>query len=692
MKTRNIFLTLLSVLLLLGGGCTAEEEIITPSQNENKGNVRFRLGSVASQSSTRGPEAEPNESEVESLYVWLCNADHQEETYVVEAFPTNTQDNEWGLNVEHDGRWITYFIANPEPATIEALKEVKGPEGFNTFATVKGQLAEAVSKQAPDGEHFLMSMLNTTRTIPVSVMAGVADIGTIQLTRHAARFDIVNKAEGITINKVTYKNRARYTHMMTPSSWSVDNEWYDDKVYDNDGAGLEIKGSKDEEATDNKLLHTIYSYCNYSTKDNGQLPELEIEYTEGEGETAVTRTHTVKFIDPNKQNTPLSIKSNNLYTITLVKAHTLDFEVTVSDWENGEEINQTELALNDLDIPQEEQQTLNARLQVNRFAHTLVKEMNITADPKKAVIFSEMTTDRQQYSTNAFYSYAELKKQGFFNTDTNDYLIDINGEAYKIPSAGELSLLIPQNVKFFDKNYSIPKWIGTDGEEKYVTETQMGLGTLQSHLNYYTQSCMAKWSESVEFDTRLEGDKIIPGLPTETSGWKSEIDIYSGMPNKILYYNSDQGYIAEEDKATEYHQMSPLYAVRFKGTSEYAAYKWEMICDNDDPTKLYFSIKIKAIPERLNVGIYDIVDNEKYWMEGYIEYTLPCIGYLTKTGDFSNTSNSQCCILSSCQSVLSINPLCLRASQNYCSVSDVNYAYRYPLLLIKAQEMSQPGE
>lgn len=71
-----------------------------------------------------------------------------------------------------------------------------------------------------------------------------------------------------------------------------------------------------------------------------------------------------------------------------------------------------------------------------------------------------------------------------------------------------------------------------------------------------------------------------------------------------------------------------IYALRFKGTDQYAAYRYEMANCNFDADNAYLSVKVKALDKDDNIDIYKIVDklSPDYWRENYVEYIIPLAG------------------------------------------------------------------
>lgn len=77
------------------------------------------------------------------------------------------------------------------------------------------------------------------------------------------------------------------------------------------------------------------------------------------------------------------------------------------------------------------------------------------------------------------------------------------------------------------------------------------------------------------------------------------------------------------------YDIHPVYGLRFKGSDQYAAYRWELCAiSSNDPLKLYLSVKIKALKKDDETTSIDDVANEDFWSDGnYIEFKIPAAGY-----------------------------------------------------------------
>ncbi|MDE7438464.1 MAG: hypothetical protein K2M93_08265 [Muribaculaceae bacterium] len=605
---------MLGVFLL--NSCAQEEDIVT-SGSYPDGTIRFRLGGSATRKDTTRTVAEANESEVNSVLALLWNREDTSDYSVIECKPLG--DDEWSLKVEKDALYYIKFVANADDATRRTLIDLPRTEsGAFTTAVCDNLLREAVTEQSPDGENFLM--YSNCIVVNTSVVHGAFDLGTINFTRGSARFDIVNKADNITINKITFNNRTIKGNISVPNTWASEDAWYENKNYNN----LNIAGSS-KEGEAGEYRHQIYSYRNYSNVDNGKLPSLTVEYTETKDGKSETRQHTVEFLDPESEGkTPLRIMGNRLYTITLTKAHKMNFEVSVSDWEAGVEFIGNNLSLNDLNIDSEEQQELNSRLMVNRFAKYHVKTLDLPT--KKVEMYDHFSTDINDYSTNVnggcYFNYDNLKKAGLLDKSSESSIIrDGEGKEYRIPTAGEALLLVPGGKAMFDINTPWP----TNVDGMVTNPVSLIWNQSMSYVTYL--------EEKVAFNNKVENGNFIMGdINSPSDGFVSMSQIQYGKEEPTYAYYSGTSLALSTTPGTVKTGHRVIYGIRFEGTSEYAAYRWEYVVDNDK-AEGYGLIKIKALPSNLKVNVCDILENEEYWSKDYIEYKLPIIGMATASSN-----------------------------------------------------------
>lgn len=64
-----------------------------------------------------------------------------------------------------------------------------------------------------------------------------------------------------------------------------------------------------------------------------------------------------------------------------------------------------------------------------------------------------------------------------------------------------------------------------------------------------------------------------------------------GAQSEMVHYYKAEPDVEEKGN----YNIAPVYGLRFQGTSQYAAYRWETCQIGGNPLERYFSIKIKAL-------------------------------------------------------------------------------------------------
>ena len=115
------------------------------------------------------------------------------------AFDVTVTDDGCSFDIAKDGRFDLYLVANADPTLEGAVKAL----GAGSPVT---ELEELLVEQAPDADNaFVMTTPEVLKIISYS--GEVADCGEVSLRRLSMRIDLLNKAEGLTITKVTFRNR-----------------------------------------------------------------------------------------------------------------------------------------------------------------------------------------------------------------------------------------------------------------------------------------------------------------------------------------------------------------------------------------------------------------------------------------------------------------------------------------------------
>ena len=604
MKTTKILSALCGLALMLGG--CANDDITNPAGSAKAPGVYVRLAGAAGKSNTRAGEEEmqtADEKKVNSVLAVLFDTHYKDDPSdsefrtgfykTVDATLVDETTGEYSFIVEKDATYDIWLVANADSDLTGLLKGTDGTDGaLRPGATVE-DFSSLIAAQAPDrqGEFLMVSTYSEKVTTEIDK---TYSIGEVHMERLAARFDLVNKAEGVTVRKVTYENRAVSSSLLTPNSMDPEIGYSTWSTPD----GFSLEGSKDPEAT---AVQLMYSYENVSKSGETTLPVISIEYEQD----GAVRTHEVQLIDPDAPaGTVLPIKRNHLYRLVLTKAGKLNFNLEVADWEEADAFGKSDLNEH-LILPPDEQQKLNEQLLV----YDLFTEYNVKSidyGTKTVQFYDKHEFDLKELTKDRFFSFIDLNKQKLLTDQA--ILTDESENCYRIPTAGELQLLAPINVS----TLPIPGFSGTE--------------ILYPHL---TNATLYNGEFKEEVFLRDENNKQITNVDINNEneyGFVGYSQIQRGVKGTKITYRGTK-YTEDPDSITTTFDIKPVYGIRFKGTNQYAAYRWEHTYVNNDRTNRVIAIRIKALPKDADIRVNDIVDNHSFWKDNYIELIFPLMGY-----------------------------------------------------------------
>lgn len=409
---------IISTLALLGtlvlGSCS-RETLPTPNPSGEGNRVVFTLAGITPETKgavtratgdndqTTTTAATDAEKKVTSLLAVVYEKQASEEMGLYKVFDVAVTEDGCSFDIAKDGSYDMYLVANADEdlsAAIEALGAT----------TPVSQLEELIVSQAPDADNaFIMTTPEAVKVISYS--GEEANCGEISLRRLSVRIDILNKAEGLTINKVIFKNRAVKSQLFVPNAMIDEAGTLETKEY----ADVNLVGNFTVPA---EYTSKIYSYENLSKKGEASVPTLDIEYTyDGE-----TYTHTIEFLDANDPEglTPLALKRNYLYRITVGRKVKPEFNLEVLDWTNEESFNVD-------DVPF--QAEMNAKLAVNNFASANVASLD---EAQNKVSF--VTSDPN--NTSAYLAWSDKWATAVYYNETDKTY-------YRVPTKDEMYLLFP---------------------------------------------------------------------------------------------------------------------------------------------------------------------------------------------------------------------------------------------------------
>lgn len=298
--------------------------------------------------------------------------------------------------------------------------------------------------------------------------------------------------------------------------------------------------------------------------------------------------------------TDLNGKNLKIKLVTNIGVYIFDLPIA-KEWRQGYYYSQT--LTNDTST----QNMLNDRLLVNQLFTVNYNVESISWDTEtdefpweadNLVTFcsdydnQEVKIQSNECNSKYFFNYSALTEKANVYKKYNyvPYLLfnDGQGNYYRIPLAGEVALLIP----FAD-------YIDDVTSNRPVFDASV---FMESSFSEKLQTKAAKYSNYVPEET----ETLITGLSKMIRGTVSKkvnyIDIGGSASTLVTY---------------------PVFALRLKGSDQYAAYKYELKNIEDD---FVLSIKIKGLDPDDNVTTLEDISADSYWSASYVEHIIPASG------------------------------------------------------------------
>lgn len=638
MKTKFILSALMAAALF--GGCSKD---VTEEMPSDGNRVVFTLGGstrAAGDNDTHSTLASTDdEKKISSLIAVAFGSDGA----YYKSFEAVYDDGQKTatFDLEKNGTYDIYFVANADTDLKGALMTLTDQNSDQSVTAA--DLASLVVTQAlsdDTAKHDFVMLSDGPKKV-VSQHGTTVNGGLVMMRRLAVRFDLVNAAEGVEITSVKFVNRTKASRLDASNDMNfASGSLYEDKTYDN----LGLAGNYQTPA---KYEAKIYSYENVNTGSDN-LPSLEITYTMD----GLTLTHTVKFYDSTSENgtTPLALKRNYLYRIVLTKPMDVEFTVTVDDWDSAAAFEITDLPFEDTS----EQAEMNAALKVNMFnGGQFAKNVSV----KDRTILSFFPSD-YMFSEADKSSYISMEDLDAANAALAEFTYIGDGSKYRLPTIGEFELLTPNQILQSDNTvYLFPYW---NTNQESTSSKEMADGPFMETI--YLKN-----------DDERHEDTSHPDDTDSEYTLQGESQLKLGDTPAVDF--------TENNKVYELH---PVYGLRFKGTSQYAAYRWELKKISSNPDVGEMTIKIKALKQDDVTTTIDMVaDDTNFWKEGsYLEYKFSLGG---SSGDAMQHIGSIGYVLSSTMNSTSkavryfgIYPYMLICGK------DLAYNSRFPLFLVKA--------
>ena len=602
MKTS--FITALLAAAALLAGCSKDAPDGGPQPSDGN-RVVFTLGGAtraAGDNDASAPlAATDEEKKIDGLLAVAFTDDGNYYKTFDAAYDADSQTA--SFDVEKNGTYDIWFVANADETLAAALLALTD-RNSDSRVTEDDLATLLVTQQVgrKDGEeawHPFVMFSTEARRI-VSKHGVVTNGGVVTMRRLAVRIDLVNAATGVTVNSVKFVNRTKQSRLGASNdmTFSTPQDLYEEKSYE----GIDLAGDFTK-PTEYKA--SIYSYENVDvTPDGEHLPALEVKYTMD----GLKFTHTVKFFDSTDPagKTPLALKRNYLYRIVLTKQLDVSFDITVEDWNTA-----GAFQIEDIPVDKHDQAALNAALKVNMFTEFNVKSVDLNSKTVNA-FYDKLAVSADECPTDSYFTYTELKDAGATAADA--VFTGPDGKKYRLPTEGELNLLMPMYTEEADQ----PDIDGKKGRyHPWWNDNASTNTTYVMVTNEFTETIYLK--------------NGVDNLPDQTHSddtdseytLKGQSQLKLGALSETVHY-----YTAEPDDPQKgNYNIHPVYAVRFKGTSQYAAYRWETCQINGNPLERYLSIKIKALPADSELTVDDVADNASFWRDGFIEFKFPASGY-----------------------------------------------------------------
>ena len=569
------------------------------------------------------------------------------------------------------------FVVNDDAAVAATAAGSAEADLHETAATVELADGDTADKLAEADAGIAMSGTATAdgQNEVITIVPGVKC--EVKLTRIVARVDVQNNTPNMTLESAVLVGAATrgYLFAQAPLSAPVA-----DRIVLGSNATVDLTEEhpalKPGEVFAPKTFRkTFYAYERPNTAGDYAAVRITYRVNDSKGTVEVPFIRT----EAGGAKTPVDIERNHLYTVVLgngkpVTTNEVQFTFKVEDWntvEMPEEIGPGD------PLDPESQQKLNAALKVNMFTEFNVKSVDLNSKTVNA-FFDKLAVSADECPTDSYFTYTQLKDAGATAADA--VFTGPDGKKYRLPTEGELALLVPIYTEEADR-------ATVNKEKDGMYHSYWNDNPSTNTFPYVMVTTPFTETIYLKNGSDNQADKTHPDDTDSEYTLKGESQMRVGTKLETVHY-----YTAEPDDPQKgNYNIHPVYAVRFKGTSQYAAYRWESCRIADNPLERYFSIKIKALPADSELTVDDVADNASFWRDGFIEFKFPASGYYKSEIDQPTLDNitglgvnGYCCSSSLWVGGLHIRNL--NFSLNNANVGRLVVGCRFPLRLIKVSE------
>ena len=499
------------------------------------------------------------------------------------------------------------FVVNDDAAVAATAAGSAEADLHETAATVELADGDTADKLAEADAGIAMSGTATAdgQNEVITIVPGVKC--EVKLTRIVARVDVQNNTPNMTLESAVLVGAATrgYLFAQAPLSAPVA-----DRIVLGSNATVDLTEEhpalKPGEVFAPKTFRkTFYAYERPNTAGDYAAVRITYRVNDSKGTVEVPFIRT----EASGAQTPVDIERNHLYTVVLgngkpVTTNEVQFTFKVEDWntvEMPEEIGPGD------PLDPESQQKLNAALKVNMFTPFNAKSVDLGAK-KINSFFDKLAVSADDCPTDSYFTYTELKDAGLTAADA--VLTDGEGNQYRLPTEGELNLLLPMWTEEADR-----ATVNKEKDGMYYPYWNDNSST--NTFPYVTVE--TPFTETIYLKNGMDNlpDETHPADPEYTLKGESQLKV--GTQTEQIAYPADL--------VTNVYNIRPVYGLRFKGTNQYAAYRWETCKIASDPLERYLSIRIKALHPQDNATTIDDVADETFWQDGFIEFQFPASGY-----------------------------------------------------------------
>ena len=499
------------------------------------------------------------------------------------------------------------FVVNDDAAVAATAAGSAEADLHETAATVELADGDTADKLAEADAGIAMSGTATAdgQNEVITIVPGVKC--EVKLTRIVARVDVQNNTPNMTLESAVLVGAATrgYLFAQAPLSAPVA-----DRIVLGSNATVDLTEEhpalKPGEVFAPKTFRkTFYAYERPNTAGDYAAVRITYRVNDSKGTVEVPFIRT----EAGGAQTPVDIERNHLYTVVLgngkpVTTNEVQFTFKVEDWntvEMPEEIGPGD------PLDPKSQQKLNAALKVNMFTPFNAKSVDL-GTKKINSFFDKLTVSADDCPTDSYFTYTELKDAGLTAADA--VLTDGEGNEYRLPTEGELNLLLPMWTEEADR-----ATVNKEKDGMYYPYWNDNSST--NTFPYVTVE--TPFTETIYLKNGTDNlpDETRPADPEYTLKGESQLKV--GTQTEQIAYPADL--------VTNVYNIRPVYGLRFKGTNQYAAYRWETCKIASDPLERYLSIRIKALHPQDNATTIDDVADETFWQDGFIEFQFPASGY-----------------------------------------------------------------